>query len=97
MGEYGRSDPPRIEYVWTVRQSRIATQETNSGDLICVACDSDGTWEALCLNFDIAVQADSLQEAREALEDAIFDYVTAAHEEDAETRDRLLNRRSPVL
>jgi predicted RNase H-like HicB family nuclease len=65
-------------------------------DVQCFARGREGDWEAICLDFDIAVQGVSFNEAREALEDAVASYVEAARQEDAQTRERLLNRRAPL-
>jgi predicted RNase H-like HicB family nuclease len=63
--------------------------------LICVARGHEGDWEAFCLDFDLAVQGDSLMDVRTRLEDAIGDYVQAALAEDEPARTQLLNRRAP--
>jgi hypothetical protein len=64
-------------------------------DIVCFARGRPGEWEALCIDFDIAVQGESFDDVRQALDCAIKDYVAAAQEEDAETRIKLLNRRAP--
>ncbi len=63
--------------------------------LICVAHGHEGAWEALCLDFDLAVQGRSLSEVRNSLENAINDYVDAARAEAEPARSKLLNRRAP--
>jgi predicted RNase H-like HicB family nuclease len=63
--------------------------------LVYVASGRPGDWEAICLDLNIAVQGESLQEVQAAMEDAITTYVHAAMEESPETRDALLNRRVP--
>lgn len=66
-------------------------------NILCFARGREGDWEAICVDFDIAVQGRSFNEVRQALEDAIHSYVGAAHVEDAETCAKLLNRRAPLL
>ncbi|BBU62095.1 hypothetical protein MSC49_20300 [Methylosinus sp. C49] len=65
-------------------------------DLLCFAHGRAGEWEGVCLEFDLAVQGRSFNEVREALEDAVRDYVAAASDEDEATRTKLLNRRAPL-
>lgn len=65
-------------------------------DLVCFAHGRTGEWEGICLDFDLAVQGRSFNEVREALEQAVGEYVAAAREEDDATRTKLLNRRAPL-
>lgn len=65
-------------------------------ELPCFARSHAGDWEGICVDFDIAAQGRSFNEVREALEEAVAEYVAAAHEEDEETRAKLLNRRAPL-
>src|SRR6266581_1964140 len=65
--------------------------------LVCVARGRDESWEAFCLDFDLAVQGNSLEEVRGRLEDAIVDYVHGAKLEGEPARSRLLSRRAPFL
>ncbi len=65
-------------------------------ELICFARGKLGDWEGVCLNFDIAVQGESFDEVRRALEEAIGLYVDSAMQEDEATRERLLNRAAPL-
>ena len=62
---------------------------------MCFARGHQGSWEALCLDFDIAVQGVSFEDVHRDLVDAIGEYVAAAREEDDVTREKLLNRRVP--
>lgn len=57
----------------------------------------DGDWEAICVDFDIAVQGRSCDEVIAMLDDAVRSYVEFAHKEDAATARRLLSRRTPFL
>ena len=65
-------------------------------NLLCFAKGRDGSWEALCVDYDIAVQGASFFEVQYDLADAISDYVAAAKEQDEQTRDKLLARRAPL-
>ncbi len=65
--------------------------------LVCVAHGHQGRWEALCLDYDLAVQGISLPEVREKLELALQDYVSAAEAEAEPARSQLLNRRAPFF
>ncbi|MBV9549794.1 MAG: hypothetical protein JO256_09000 [Alphaproteobacteria bacterium] len=63
--------------------------------LVCVARGHAGHWQALCLDFDLAVQGISLPEVKDRLEQAITDYVAAALQEKEPARSQLLGRRAP--
>ena len=44
--------------------------------ILCYAEGGNGEWEALCLNFDLAVQGASLEDVRHDLEEGLYlDYV----------------------
>jgi predicted RNase H-like HicB family nuclease len=63
----------------------------------CYAEGRDGQWEAVCLEFDIAVQGQSLEEVVQSLRSAIaayLDYVGGLPEKE---QARFLNRRVPWL
>jgi hypothetical protein len=65
--------------------------------LRCYAEKKQEHWQAFCLEFDLAVQAESFQEAKSKLEAQIVDYVTdALVGEDKEYADQLLSRRAPL-
>jgi hypothetical protein len=64
-------------------------------ELLCYAHNDGGRWQAICVDLDIAIEADSLPEAQATLRDAIRSYVDAAEQEAPEDRVRLLNRRAP--
>jgi predicted RNase H-like HicB family nuclease len=64
--------------------------------LFCVAQGREGDWEAFCLDFDLAVQASSFDDARSRLEQAIMGYVESAMKEDEPARSSLLSRRAPL-
>ncbi len=66
--------------------------------LVCVARGhKGGQWEAFCLDYDLAVQGRSLNEARERIELAINAYVESAAKEAEPARSRLLARRAPFF
>lgn len=57
----------------------------------------DGQWQAICVTFNLAVQADTLPEARRKLDAMVSDYLYEATEgEDSEHCEMLLNRRAPL-
>jgi hypothetical protein len=64
-------------------------------NLLCFARGHEGSWEALCVDYDIAVQGASFDQVKADLEAAISDYVEAASSEDEATRIKLLARRAP--
>ncbi len=70
---------------------------SNEAVLVCVAHGHGQDWEAFCLDFDLAVQGQSLADVRDRLEDAIDDYVQAAMAETDPARTQLLSRRAPFL
>lgn len=63
----------------------------------CIAHGRNGDWEAFCIDFDIAVQGRTLEEVKQALSEAICTYVEQAMAESPADRQRLLNRRMPLL
>lgn len=64
--------------------------------LRCYAEKKDGVWQAFCLDFDLAVQGESLDEVRKKLHNIIVDYLTdALIGEDRKHAEQLLNRRAP--
>lgn len=64
-------------------------------NLLCVAQGRDEAWEAICLDFDIAVSGRSHEEVRATLDQAIRTYIEDANAEAADVRNRLLARRAP--
>ena len=65
--------------------------------LLCFAHGGSAGWEAICVDFDLAVQGGSFLEAQELLSGAIAAYVESAMDEDEATRRKLLARRAPFL
>ena len=64
--------------------------------ILCYAEGGNGEWEALCLNFDLAVQGASLEDVRHDLEEAIRLYLDYVSNLPAEERAQFLNRRAPL-
>jgi hypothetical protein len=63
--------------------------------LTCFARGREGDWEAICLDYDIAVHGRSFEEVAELLGISIADYVESAARETPEAAQRLLSRRAP--
>ena len=84
----GTSSVPRV--------GRDHQEENHEIILLCYAQHDGRVWEAFCLDFDLAVQGQSLHEATASLQSAIGDYIDAAMEEEEPTRTQLLNRRAPL-
>jgi len=61
----------------------------------CFAKQTEGVWVAVCLDFCLATQGNSLDEAKRKLEEQIFYYVSEALQ-DQEYGSQLLSRRAPV-
>jgi hypothetical protein len=64
--------------------------------VLCFAHGHEGAWEAICLDYDIAVAGRSFEEVKAVLGRAIATYVEDALKEDERTRRVLLNRRAPL-
>lgn len=62
----------------------------------CHARGRSGEWEAICLDFDLAVQGRSFDEVLRLLEDAVNSYIQDALAESPETARRLLARKAPL-
>lgn len=65
--------------------------------LYCVAHNHGDHWEAICLDFDIAVQGRSFEDVQAQLHEAIATYVEDALAQPEAVRARLLRRRAPLL
>src|SRR5262245_17857837 len=63
--------------------------------LRCVAYPYEGRWVGLCLDLDIAVEAESDARVFEVMKAAVNDYVASAMQEAEPVRKRLLQRRAP--
>ncbi len=64
--------------------------------LTCFARGRPGEWEAICLDYDIAVQGRTFEEVEQLLGMSIDDYVESARQEPPDVRDRLLRRAVPT-
>jgi hypothetical protein len=62
----------------------------------CFAWGQGNEWEALCINFDIAVSGRSFHDVRQRLGEAIDDYLALVQHETPEERRRLLARKAPL-
>lgn len=63
--------------------------------LLNYAHGREGSWEAICVDLDIAVQGRSFEEVKSLLNDAIRSYVEDALNEAPADQHRLLSRRAP--
>ena len=63
--------------------------------LRCYAFGSGNSWEAICVDFDIAVFGSSLAEVQSSLETGIELYLDEVAEATPEDRQYLLTRQSP--
>ena len=66
-------------------------------DLRCYAYRNGGTWEAICVDYDIATFAPSFEEVKASLVTCIELFLEGVAEASPEDRERLLRRRSPWL
>lgn len=64
--------------------------------LLCYVERRGGDWEAVCFDYDIAVQGHSWQEVQERLTRAIYEHVEYAKSLPEPDRSRLLSRRVPL-
>lgn len=64
--------------------------------LTCYAEGREDKWEAVCLDFDIAVQASSFEEVYSSLNTAIGEYVSYVMTLPKEEQKAFLRRRAPL-
>jgi predicted RNase H-like HicB family nuclease len=64
--------------------------------LRCYAEGRDGEWEAICLEFDIAVQGETFEQVFHDLKEAIHLYVESVLELPVVDQKRLLHRPAPM-
>jgi|SRR5215831_4206074 len=69
-----------------MRQERI---------LSCYAVGRDDSWEAFCVDFDIAVQGESFVDVTQKLGEAIRSFTDYVNNLPQEERERFLKRRAP--
>ncbi len=68
----------------------------NTKTLLCYAEGAHGQWEAVCLNFDLAVQGASFEEVRAKMHNAILVYLDTIADYPPEERRRFLKRNAPL-
>lgn len=62
----------------------------------CFAEKRNGQWQAICLDFDLAAQGNSFEDAKHKLESQMYEYVyDALAGEDQAYAHQLLTRRAP--
>jgi ferric iron reductase protein FhuF len=64
--------------------------------LKCYIDREEGSWVAVCLDFNLATQAESQHDAKQKLEAMIHSYVSEALTNDREYADQLLTRKAPL-
>lgn len=64
-------------------------------DLLCYAHGSDGSWEAICVDLDIAVQGGTREDVMTRLEEVVGSYIEAALAEEPSVAKQLLARAAP--
>lgn len=63
----------------------------------CYAEKSGGTWQAVCIDLNLAAQGDSFESVRHKLDEQIYEYVyDAVAGEDRAFADQLLTRKAPL-
>jgi len=65
--------------------------------IICIAHGSEGSWEAICLDYDLAVSGETFDQVQGLMSEVIASYVHDAMKEDEPHRSRLLSRRAPFF
>lgn len=55
-----------------------------------------GDWQAICVDFDLAVQGESLEDVRRELADAIETYLEYVADLPQDEQARFLNRKAPL-
>lgn len=64
--------------------------------LRCIAMKRGEYWVAMCIDLDLAAQADTLAQARKALSGQIASYISDAVGSDVDHASYLLRRRAPL-
>lgn len=57
--------------------------------------ENDGSWVALCLNYDIAIQGESFESVSISIKQEIDEYIEYAHTLPISEKNDLLNRTTP--
>lgn len=75
----------------------MTRRKLHPSDLVlrCMALRKNGYWVAMCLDLDLAVQADTAEQAKSLLREQMRSYVTEAFTVDAEHTVQLLTRKAP--
>ena len=68
---------------------------TRTIDPTCYLIEREGTWQALCVDYDIAVQGKSANDTRHKLGRALRTYLADVMDEAPEHREQLARRRAP--
>ena len=63
----------------------------------CMAEGQEGHWEAICLDFDLAVQGDSFEDVYHGLNKMVVGYLEVVESYSASDRKRFLRRKAPFL
>lgn len=63
--------------------------------LRCYGYGGRNSWQAICVDLDIAVQGRSINEVKDSLRVCVEMYLSAVADTPVEDQHRLLNRRSP--
>lgn len=75
----------------------MKTMRPESLSLRCYAeRETDGTWFAMCVDLNLAVQGDSVKEVRAKLHNLIDQYVREAFTVDEDYFDSLIPRKAPL-
>ncbi len=75
----------------------MKTMRPESLSLRCYAeREKNGTWFAMCIDLNLSVQGDSVEEARRKLHNLIWQYVREAFFEDEAYFDSLVPRKAPL-
>jgi hypothetical protein len=80
----------------TSTDPRSPARASGPREFLCVARHENEWWEALCLDFDLAVQGRSFDEVRALLDEAVNSYIEDAGAEAEPARSQLLARRAPL-
>ena len=75
----------------------VCEQDSRSRKLRCFAVGSNGAWEAICLDLDVAAQGNSFEEADQCLRRAIDLYLEHVATLPMHERGRFLHRRVPLV
>ncbi len=61
----------------------------------CYAWGRSGNWEAICVDYDLTAQGESLEEVRQELGDAIETFLSRVRELPKSEQAKLLDRKAP--